>query len=64
MTWQDLLLFAYVWSVPRKELDDCLIEPLLYQSKYKVNIDLSGLEKGNGQNPVQKEKNCQLSGYK
>lgn len=51
----------YVWSEPRKELDEGLIEPLLYQSKYKVNIDLSRLEKGNGQKPVQMEKNCRLS---
>lgn len=36
------------WSGPRKKWDECLIEPLLYQSKYKVNIDLSELEKGNG----------------
>lgn len=34
-----------VGSGPRREWDECLIEPLLYQSKNKVNIDLSGLEK-------------------
>lgn len=43
-----------VWSVSRKECDECLIEPVLYQSKYKVTIELSVLEKKSEQEPAQK----------
>lgn len=43
MSWQDVLTVC-VWSRPRKEWDELLIEPLLCQYKYKVNIDLSGVE--------------------
>lgn len=70
MTWQDVLsvcVAVCLWSGPRKEWDESLIEPLLYQSKYKVNIDLSGLGKGEwteARAKVQKEKCCQLSGHK
>lgn len=43
-----------VCVVRAKKPMECLIKPLLlYQSKYKVNIDLSGPEKGNGWKPVQ-----------
>lgn len=53
-----------MWSGPRQKWGKRLIEPLLYQSQSKSNIDPSGLEKGEwrrASEEVQREKNRQLT---